>query len=60
MIIKDRFCTLKLFVNHLFTIQTRVKISNVGATIDKWKKRYALNRHNYEIYMYVESNFPHK
>lgn len=57
---KERFCTLKLFVNHTFMVQTRVKIANIGTTIDGWKKRYALNHHNYQIYMYVESNFPRK
>jgi hypothetical protein len=41
-------------------MQTRVKIANIGTAIDGWKKRYALNHHNYQIYMYVESNFPRK
>ena len=41
-------------------VQSRVKMIEKSNQIEKWKKRYALKNHNYEIYMYVESIFPRK
>lgn len=38
-------------------VQTRVKMIDKSTQIERWKKRYALKHHNYNIYMYVESNF---
>ena len=57
---KHEFCILKLYVNHRFMVQSRVKMIEKSNQIEKWKKRYALKNHNYEIYMYVESIFPPK
>lgn len=57
---KHEFCILKLYVNHRFMVQSRVKMIEKSNQIEKWKKRYALKNHNYEIYMYVESIFPRK
>jgi len=57
---KKQFCVLKLYVNHRFMVQARVKTIEKSTQIERWKKRYALKHHNYEIYMYVESNFPNK
>lgn len=50
---------LKLYVNHNFMVQKRVRMAEMTITIEKWKTRYALRNHNYEIYAHVESRFTH-
>lgn len=54
-----RYCVLKLYVNHNFMVQKRVRMAEMTITIEKWKTRYALRNHNYEIYAHVESRFTH-
>lgn len=51
----ERVYTIKLFVNQKLAQQTRCKQGEYKRIIQRWKKIYALQRHNYEIYLYLES-----
>lgn len=47
--------TIKLFVNHKLTTQRTASVSEVNKIIEDWKSRYALKRHDYEIFIYAQS-----
>lgn len=53
-------CTIKLYVKQRFMAQKRIDHVNMWLEIEKWKTRYALKHHDYEIYLYFESKINSK
>lgn len=48
--------TLKLYVNQRLVSQRKAKSKTAIKDItDRWKKMYALDKHNYKIYIQVPS-----
>lgn len=53
--------TIKLYVNRKFVTQRKVNSKlNMKEIIERWKKMYALEKHNYDIYIHFPSKMNDK